>query len=1067
MSIRNLVILSQVNPPGQRSKVLVRERLNRLIGQAKNFPLTILEAGTGYGKSTAILSFLKATPFPAYWYTITGTDRDPQLFLAKLFTAFSQHGKKMGEEALHILEMPDGTQNEALIALVNALTKSLEKDTFLILDDFHRVFDVPEVVNYMDWIIENIPHHLHVIIASRFSLDFPSINKWRIKGGLLEIKKEQLAFTSEEIVQLFDREYDIKLSEVDTERLFDKTEGWIIGLQLIWQTLRNNPGMKMASVLEDGRLSRTALFDYLAEEVLNNLESEIQEFLLKTSILSKLDSNTCDFLLNAEHSDEILAYIHNTGLFLEELRPGVYRYHQMFREFLLSRFQRDVGQTKEFHRKAASYFQAHEYWEETIYHLLSSDDYEQVNRILENIGTKLIQQGRQESIHYWIHEIPGQIRKNYPYLQFLLGEVNRYQDRFDGALEYYHTAERLFRQQKLTTGISIALKGQAQVYLDTIRPNNADQLLQDALKLLDPAEHQGEVADLLVLTAENQLNLGFPESAEALLNQAKILRPELDMETDYIQARIFLRTGRFKEGIQLIKERDIGNPKLAQSRPQRFHRESTLLLSLFYAFIGEIDLAEKYARQGIEIGELLQSTFVQSVGYMRLGHALLLQSQHPFRSDYFQKAMNYFEESIEKVDVTRIHVEPLWGMCRALGYSGKIDEAEDLAKESLEIAQKAGDEWIGVLIQLSIGAGAVLTGNYGLAQQYLTSAEAVSLRLGDPFILCVARLWLAIKVWRQGFINTAFGYLEKILPVLVEKGYEFLFTEESLMGLKDPESVLPLLFSAYQNNIQPESIKGILKPRNIEISVYHPGYSLWVKTLGNFSVWRGEETIDPQDWRREKALQLFQILIANRDRWLHRDTVINMLWADSDLEKAQNYYKVVLNTLNSVLEPDRSSGQNPFFIERRQDNYRINPKARIVVDTDLYLEYIKKGSQQTLENAINLYEGRYFENCYVQEWLVVEQEYFHQKFLLAADQLISIYLSKSEYEKALNMTYVILNKDNLWESAYRSQMIIFDAMKRPSMIREVFQQCQEVFRSQIDSPLSPETIKLFERLMAH
>jgi DNA-binding SARP family transcriptional activator/tetratricopeptide (TPR) repeat protein len=1066
MSIRNLIILSQLNPPAQRSRVLLRERVNQRLDGALNFPLTILEAGTGYGKSTAILSFLREKDLPIYWFTISGTDRDPKLFLAKLFTAFNQHDQAIGDEALRILDMPDATQEEALIAFVNALEVSIETDTLFILDDFHQVDRVPEVMGYIDWMIENLPRDLHVVIATRHGLSFPSMNKWRVKGALLEISKDELTFTGEEVQQLFASQYDIQLDEETVTQLLEKTEGWAIGLQMVWQTLQNNPGMSIRQVLEDERQSRTALFDYLAEEVLSGQTAERQGFLLATSILSKLDSATCDFLLTAENSDQVLNQLHNSGLFIEELRPGVYRYHQIFREFLQNRLQRDTKRVVELHRKIASYFSAHEYWEEALSHLLSASDYHQINQILENIGEKMIHDGRQESINYWISEIPESIRQNYPYLLFLLGEVNRYLGHFEEALEYYHTAERLYRRRDNDLGISKALMGQGRVFLDTIRPINADQLLQDALKLLDPVEMKEEVADLLVLTGENQLNLGLPDSAQELLSQASELRPELDMETDLVQARVYLRTGRLQEGIDLLQDREANRPVLPPSRPQRFHRESTLLLSLFYAIKGEVARADLYARQGIEIGKLLRSTFVQSVGYMRLGHALLLQSQHPFNQDGVEMAMQYYQESIDKVDVTRIHVEPLWGMCRALGYTYHIRQAEQLALESLEIAKKAGDEWISILIQLSLGAGEVLTGNYEAAQQYLTTAETSSLKVKDPFTLCVARMWLALRAWRQGYQNTAFGYLEKVLPVVRERDYTFLLTRESLMGLKDREMIYPLLLAAAENNIEKPFIKSLLKGRGIDLGSYHPGYALWVQTFGGFKVWRGDQAIDPDEWKREKARQLFQLLVAHRDKWLHRDQINTMLWADTSVENATNYLKVVLNALNQVLEPERPRGESAFFVERRQELYRLNPNARIVVDAEMFTEEISDGSLGALENAVKLYQGRYFADSYVQEWLVIEEQYYHQQFLLAAERLTAQLMDEGEYQRALDVTYKILGEDALWESAYRAQMSIFYEMGKPSMVREVFKQAQDVFHQQMDSDLSPATEELYESLLS-
>lgn len=1065
MSIRNLIILSQLNPPAQRSHVLPRQRITDQLYASLNYPLTVIEAGTGYGKSTAILSFIEAVSSPIYWFTISGTDRDPRLFLAKMFTAFNQHGGELGDEALRILDMADATPQEAIIAFLNAAATAIKTDSLFILDDFHRVTDVKEIMSHMDWLIENLPPKMHLIIATRYRISFPSVNKWRVKNSLLEITKDDLSFTAPEIYQLFDTHYGITLSESEVNQLLNKTEGWAIGLQIVWQTLQNNPGLSLLQVLDDDRLSRTALFDYLADEVLNRLSPEIQRFLLQTAILSKLDSTTCDFLLNKDDSDQILRHLHSRGLFIEELRPGVYRYHHIFREFLLNRLQREDLNIKALHRKVASYFRAHEYWEETLFHLLSAEDYPEINQILENIGDRMIREGRQESINYWINAIPESVRQDFPYIIFLSGEVNRYLGRFELALEYYHSAERLYRKRENNWGISKALRGQAQVFLDTIRPVNADQLLQDALKLLNPAEMPEEVADLLVLIAENQLNLGLPDSAEELLLKANQLRSELDMETDFIQARIYLRTGRLREGIALLETRETTHPVLPSSRPQRFHRESPLLLSLFHAILGDIDQADENARLGIEIGQTLQSTFVQAVGYMRLGHALQLRHQNPFNTEGFDKAMVYYRESIEKVDVTRIHVEPLWGMCRALGYTQRIKEAEQQALESLAIAKKAGDEWISILIELSLGAGQVISGDYDRAQHHLTTAETTALRVKDPFTLCTSRMWLALRAWQLGFENTAFGYLEKILPLIRENDYAFLMMQESFLGLKDREMILPLLIAAAQNNIETPYIKSLLEERSLVDQTYHPGYTIWVRTFGGFDVWRGTVLIDAQDWKREKAKHLFQLLVAHRDKWLHRDQINTILWADSDIENATSYLKVVLNALNQVLEPERPRGASPFFIERQQDLYRLNPKARIIVDADLFTAESSRDSLAALENAVKLYQGAYFSECYLQEWLTIEEQYYRQQFLITAEKLCRWLMGEGRLGKALEITYKILGEDPLTESAYRLQMIIFHKMGRDSMVRSVFKQCQEIFENQINSSVMEETIQLYQELL--
>jgi DNA-binding SARP family transcriptional activator len=64
------------------------------------------------------------------------------------------------------------------------------------------------------------------------------------------------------------------------------------------------------------------------------------------------------------------------------------------------------------------------------------------------------------------------------------------------------------------------------------------------------------------------------------------------------------------------------------------------------------------------------------------------------------------------------------------------------------------------------------------------------------------------------------------------------------------------------------------------------------------------------------------------------------------------------------------------------------------------------------------------------------------------------------------VTYKILGEDALWESAYRAQMSIFYEMGKPSMVREVFKQAQDVFHQQMDSDLSPATEELYESLLS-
>ena len=1066
MSIRDLVIYSQLNPPAQRQFVLHRPRITNALQKSLRYPITVIQAGTGYGKSTELLTFIHSIKKPVYWYSISGNDRDPILFLANLFSTFNQNGVTYGENALRILENSEShTEKEAMISLINSLSQSLKQDCVLILDDFHKVLGVDEIMTLVDWMIEHLPYRLHLIISTRRAVEFPSLNKWRVKGRINEITHDDMGFRLDEIALLFQQQYEFLLSDEEVVALKEKTEGWAIGLQMVWHSLQNSEKKSIIDILEDDTESRKALFGYLADEVLKNQSDKLREFLVRTSVLEQLNVNVCDFLLNTNDSEDVLVWLNENGLFVEELRPGLYRYHSMFLEFLRNRLMRDEELTLELHNKAASYFAASEIWERAIYHMLSAGNDQEVLQVLNKVGDKMIATGRHESVDYWLHEISSEILEDSAYANYLLGEINRYSSRFELALEHYHTAGRLYKLGEESRGQGMALRGQAQVYLDTLRPLKAVSLLQKAILLFDALEDTEIVADLLTSTAENSLNLGDSQRAEIYLAEAKKISSDVAADSDFIKARVLLRTGRLEEGIQLLETHEALRVKSDVSRPQRFHREGSVLLSLFYSMIGDQDKSRHYALLGAQLGESMDSTFVQSVSAMRLGHPLQIVNTMPWSMEGYERAIQNYQLAMEKVDVNRIHVEPLWGMCRAYGYSGRIGEAERLGMQALSVAGVSGDQWIGVLIQISLGASYALAGRFEEASKMLVDAELIANRVGDSFARCAAWMWLAINASHQGHQNTVLSYLGRLLPVVKEYHYEFLLLKETLLGLRDRASMIPLLILAQDHSIEMDFVHMLLRQANLNAIDYHPGYSLWVNTLGEFRVWRGQDMVQPNEWKREKAKQLLQLLVSNQGKWLHKDQIITTLWMDTPIDTASKNLKVVYNALNHVLEMERPKGKHPFFIERRHNMYGLNPDARILTDTTFFEKLSHSNDLNDMIQAVDLYRGAYFEGSAVQEYLVAETQYYQQQFLLVTEKLTNRLIELEQYDEALFYTMKILSEDNLWEPAYCLQMQIYAIMEKHAMVHSIYRQCKQTFDEQLGMAPSAKVERLYQKLV--
>ena len=146
MALKDLVIQSQLIPPRQRKDVLRRSRLDARLAAVVDHPLTIVQAGTGYGKSTTLSGLVDAVDH-LFWYTITEPDTDPLLVLAHLICSVDLHEPAWAVGALQALEESGGRVTpDVLTPLLNAMTAGLNDEAVLVLDDYHLVGDVPQII---------------------------------------------------------------------------------------------------------------------------------------------------------------------------------------------------------------------------------------------------------------------------------------------------------------------------------------------------------------------------------------------------------------------------------------------------------------------------------------------------------------------------------------------------------------------------------------------------------------------------------------------------------------------------------------------------------------------------------------------------------------------------------------------------------------------------------------------------------------------------------------------------------------------------------------------------------
>jgi DNA-binding SARP family transcriptional activator len=1063
MPLSEMVIKSKLIPPQSQKAVLHRQRLHERLVAASKYPLTIIHAGTGFGKTTALVE-LGSLYAHVYWYNITEPDRDPTLFLAHLISVFLPTTAPLLER----LEKGGGVVNTGIFnSLINQLTTDLEEDAVLILDDFHLVNNVPDINRWFELLVEQQPPHLRIAFASRQIPETPAFIRWRVKGNLLLIDQSDLSFSQNEIINLFTDNYHFPITNDQALALYSYTDGWIIALQMIWQRIQSSQSKNLDNIIAELPTALSEIFNFLAQEVLLRQPKPIQQFLVSTAVLHEMDADCCNYLLKIDNSQEILHVLNDKGLFISTADDMHFRYQRLFQDFLLDQAAKAPEiSVQDLHKKAADYFTATKNFEEAVFHRFNGGDLVEAANLIELISPQLLEIGRLRTIAKWVKQLDNVQLDLHPSLEILMGDVLRLQSKFEEAIAFYDKAEKVFVKNKDPLGRSQALRSKAQVYLDTVRPLRASSLLEEAVGLLEPQEYPSDVAALLDQLAENKLNLGKPVEAQELHKEASMLRSESDPDAIYLEARALLRTGKLQEGRNLLESYATVNENLSTQRPQRFHREMPLLLSLICLMLGDIQKGESFARQGIEIGRQLDAPFVEAVGLMRLGHAYQLYPHVPWRKHRLEKAREFYEKAIELVkpfNVMRVQVEPLWGLCRYYGYQGNINEAKRYANQAIEIAEASGDSWFAALLTVTMGTSYVLAGEKDTAENWLKRGIKIFSDVGDTFGQAAGACALLLNYWTHDEKQKAltdFADLAKNLKLL---NLDFLLTQSNFLGIQEDQVFYPLLLDAYNQGIEKNWIGSILKKKHLDGVDFHPGYGLAIHSLGPFEVWRDSTTINNRDWQREKARQLFQYLINGRGKWFTKDQICDKLWPELEGDPAQNF-KVALNALNKAIEPNRESGKSPFFITRRENTYSLNSAAKIMLDIDDFLKLCVSNNEEDLKEALSIYQGDYFCEISDDHWADDQRERLRDAYLTSALRLGEIYFHSSRWDDAIILSHEILTVDVCNEHSYRLLMQCHAERGNRATVQAVYQRCCTVLREELDVGPSIETVRLWKTL---
>jgi LuxR family maltose regulon positive regulatory protein len=1074
MAVETLLIETKLYPPRRRADLLVRSRLLEFLHEHITNKLLLLVAPAGYGKTTLLVDYIHDLDIPVCWFSLDESDRDPVVFLDYLLASLRRRFPEFDPD------LPAGrwtAWDEARLdwmaaALVNEMQRSITDFFLIVLDDYHLVNDSEILNQLMDRVLAHLPEHCLIIISSRTepTLTPRGLALLTAQRQVAALGVSQLRFTAAEVRALIAQNFGQEISDEAANLLAQEAEGWITGILLTAQQMERG----LLTAMAPGRGGRQRLYDYLANEVLARQPSPVRQFLEETAILSEMSGELCDALRESAGSADMLSHIEQQNLFLVNIHRNDevwFRYHHLFREFLLAQLERhDPDRLHDLHHRAGVLMQARGQWDQALQHYLKGSAPQRAAELVIQVRDELRTVGRWQTLAQWLNVLPEGLYPSYPHLSWMKGQVLMETGAPERAVEHFERAFEGFVEADDQTMAMRVLLHQATALRLQGRLRASLEVLRQLLARLD-AE------------AEPLPDIYAPALCEA--GAVSTLLGDLD------QGNVYLR--------RALEQND---PTRAPYDRAVVHESlgSNLLHS------GNLTGAQIQFERALALWESIDSPGPIAVTLNNLGVIHSFRGEHTEALEAYKRALY----EARRNGILRMEAFALAGIGDVHRDTGDLDEALEAYSESQSVAEQTGETQLSVYLLDAIGEAHRRGGDhtralesarraYEWAQEHnanldlgrcATTLGAISYEQGRTSLalryldqacdllqvsqanreLAAAHLHRAQAYYQAARKQDALAELEKAVDCLLQLGYDaFLVPLAAQMR--------PLLSYAVSQGAGGQLLAGLSEkveqvgqelPANTQVALVEPEPALHIYGLGRAHVVVGDRALTSGDWRSLTARDLFFFLSCQGPAT--KDQLANTFWPDLSPGKLRSTFHITLYRLRRALDPLET-------VIFEDDRYHFNRRLNYFFDVEQFESLVVQAGALVATNplraaefysqAVDLYRGDFLEDYRSphDEWRVIKANELSEKHLETLESLGSLMIQQGEYQVAHDVYKRAVTYDPYRESAQRGVMRSLVGLRRRAEALRYYNELAEFIRTELGASPMPETERLYHRIL--
>ncbi|MDY6837594.1 MAG: BTAD domain-containing putative transcriptional regulator [Thermodesulfobacteriota bacterium] len=1100
--------IPKVVPP-RLPHILERPRLTKLLKQNNHKKLLLILGQGAQGKTTLAASYVKNATTPSAWLNLDRGESDP----VNLFHLLVQALQYISQETdlSSILDYPSmamGPRAEMPLYRdwVQALFERIPKPMQIVLDGLDRLSPEAPSFGLLQVMLEDAPEDVCLLMLSR---EMPplEIHYLEIKQEAFLLTNKDLAFTLAEVKKFFRDVRNMTLPSDQWSKVHETTEGWIGGLILLSEAIsrkiREPKGEYTFDDNADGFSKQ--VFRYFGDEVLAAQSKPVREFLVKSSIADAIEPEFMNELLGAPEGDEILRDLERRNLFTQSVydktKGWLYRYHQMFREFLNSKLE---AETRDEERrsllfKAGTLSEQRGELEDSIKYYLRAKAFPEAVAIIERMGMDVLRKGRIGDLAQWLESLPEEVQEN-PWLLLFLSMTRRFTEVKENVTRL-KKALTLFEEHGDVRGQLLALAYLIEAVITRGRdPIPLAVLLEQGDTLLGSLtsdQHPYERAVLwFSLGFGHMIRGGNPRKGAWACQNAYLLSKNLGDLPLQINALVhsvnnLSSLGEFPQADKFCETLEKLVDKHTYPELRTLYRIAASQLFILEGFSEKAKAMVDMARADIERHGLLYLYPVM------LLYDLISKAQ----LEEFAEA----EEAGNRLMSFSLSMDNLFlygdaALFLGLSYYHKEDfqEARAMLEKSREIlsSDEARADWQFSLAHILTSLVSYHLGESKSTEKKLHEVLDYHNDMSSHFFMVESRFAMALLKWKEDRATEVARHLQAGFKIAKERGYEHFM----LLSSKDLVRVCTLAIELEVSEAVGYAVH-LLSTRlaskagsELERLSDHPNAKirkrvretrkaihlknvphLHIQTLGGFRVFRDEALLEDREWQGSQPKLLLKAIIARGSGKVSKELLMEDLWPDALPSKGETNFRVTLHRLRKALEPEinKTFGSSYILLE---DGFLSLHESLCQVDAEAFLSLCEEGKREEkrghVRNALSLYHeaAQLYQGDFLAEdlyalWAQEKRRELRSKYVALLNKMAGLYEARGASRKAIASYKALIQTDPLLEGAYQKLMTLYSNLGKRSAALGVYDECRKALKAGLDTEPDKVTTSLYNKIL--